>query len=837
MCLTEYDTPHCVYIEVFIIRCHAHTKKPIIILSVHECNTLFTYRSVSAMSPAVLFLLALFLPTTWVSATIDSKDIHEVLCDYTTTSCECSPNAKVCVFNLKVRRFHSFSRYYIDKSTGSDELIRLAKLYYFNDTTGDLLPHKSGLPFCNEPSDTENCTQPHTFDGSTFRSVVGVNGQVPGPTLIVWKDQVMVVNVSNELLMETVSIHWHGMYQRNTYFMDGVHHITQNPIDPQRSFRYIFKADPPGTHWYHSHTGVQQADGLFGALIVLERENNIDIRVALNYSSCDMAAELATYKDLPQEHTIIISDWYRESGMDAYSLLESAIWFYKNTGLDPPHSEDVQKRFPEGLDGKEAGNYPFWSALINGKGKHPDTKYLKSRLHIFTVLPSEVYRFRMIGAINNYFFRFSIDEHQLWVVGTDGYWVDPLLVDYIGIHAGERYDFLLVTKSNRNKENYWMRAEAQAIVNKEGKAPYSLHLDWAAEAILHYYKVANSSQLPISSEYKNIKDHSTSKHSACSKNNQLCTMINCPWKIDEEKYNLCCRYVDHLKLLLPSNDTILPKVTPHEEIFFQFASEGVGGLSSVNGRRSTFPSVPPGMISNCTEYEHLQRAEFCERLDDHDMCNDVSQSPFSPECSCVHVRDLDYDQTYQMVYTIAGPRGTFSHPVHMHGHSFWVLKIGLPPIDSTTGFADCFSTDIVCNNTHKFGRCDYVKNPMEADYACTATRWHSGKEYKYPTTRTGKIDPYTPRKDTLVVPAGGYAVIRMVTDNPGVWFMHCHVENHLVEGMAVVLNEAKPNRILSPPEMRISGDYKPTLDDYYTWIDQDQDSENCTCKSTSMEHW
>ena len=443
------------------------------------------------MVPTFLFLLTLLLPTAWVSATIDAStlDVHTVPCNSMTTSCECRQDADVCEFSLSIRFFHSFTRYYIDTTYG--EIIQVARPYYF-DEQGDLYGHPGpGHPFCTNftNSSFDYCTPPYIFDGSTFKSFIGVNGQVPGPTLIVWQNQTVAVNVSNDLQMETVSIHWHGMYQYNTYFMDGVHHITQNPIDPLRYFRYIFKADPSGTHWYHSHTGVQRSDGLFGALIVKERPDVVSqIRQAL-------PTELKQYQDNPAEHTITIADWYRELAIDAYSMLESAIWFYSNSGLDPPGPDDPLEPFTIGPDGKEAGNYPFWSALINGKGKHPgeDYSYIKSRLHIFSVETGEVYRFRMIGAINNYVFRFSIDEHQLWVVGTDGYWVDPVPVDYIGIHSGERYDFLLITKSSPSKSDYWMRAEAQEIDVEEGTppedldpAPYRLLLDRAAESILHY---------------------------------------------------------------------------------------------------------------------------------------------------------------------------------------------------------------------------------------------------------------------------------------------------------------------------------------------------------------
>ena len=45
------------------------------------------------------------------------------------------------------------------------------------------------------------------------------------------------------------------------------------------------------------------------------------------------------------------------------------------------------------------------------------------------------------------------------------------------------------------------------------------------------------------------------------------------------------------------------------------------------------------------------------------------------------------------------------------------------------------------------------------------------------------------KKDTVIVPYGGYVVIRFVVDNPGWWFFHCHIEIHQTEGMAAVVTE------------------------------------------------
>ena len=42
----------------------------------------------------------------------------------------------------------------------------------------------------------------------------------------------------------------------------------------------------------------------------------------------------------------------------------------------------------------------------------------------------------------------------------------------------------------------------------------------------------------------------------------------------------------------------------------------------------------------------------------------------------------------------------------------------------------------------------------------------------------------------VVIPANGYVVLRFRADNPGVWFFHCHIDLHLVGGMAATFIEA-----------------------------------------------
>lgn len=57
-----------------------------------------------------------------------------------------------------------------------------------------------------------------------------------------------------------------------------------------------------------------------------------------------------------------------------------------------------------------------------------------------------------------------------------------------------------------------------------------------------------------------------------------------------------------------------------------------------------------------------------------------------------------------------------------------------------------------------------------------------------------------PLKDTIGIPAHGLAVVRIVADNPGYWFFHCHVSVHTEEGMGVVLKIGDDSEMSHPPD-------------------------------------
>ncbi len=102
------------------------------------------------------------------------------------------------------------------------------------------------------------------------------NGTVPGQEIRVKEGDNVVINFKNSLT-EPSALHLHGIPVPNE--MDGVPGVTQNAVLPGKEFKYEFKADTPGTYWYHSHqNGAVQVDkGLYGALIIEPKDQKSTI--------------------------------------------------------------------------------------------------------------------------------------------------------------------------------------------------------------------------------------------------------------------------------------------------------------------------------------------------------------------------------------------------------------------------------------------------------------------------------------------------------------------------------------------------------------------------------
>ena len=94
-----------------------------------------------------------------------------------------------------------------------------------------------------------------------------INGTVPGPVLRFTLGDDAVIHVHNTM-RESTSLHWHGLLVPNN--QDGVPLLTTPPIESGTTFTYRFPIKQTGTYWYHSHSGMQEQQGIYGAFIIDE---------------------------------------------------------------------------------------------------------------------------------------------------------------------------------------------------------------------------------------------------------------------------------------------------------------------------------------------------------------------------------------------------------------------------------------------------------------------------------------------------------------------------------------------------------------------------------------
>ena len=736
----------------------------------------YTYNTTMMFHLLVLVELASFVS----SASVVNDFVQ---CGPVDTACECDDEATVCIFQLYIERVFTFTKYNysVPYSHGQGEP------YYIN-SMGEFVPYhnrsrrcmdgkfmkQTGSEssedfYCNEDNvciaKNKLCSEPITVDGKTFKTVIAVNKQFPGPTLIVREGQIVAVDVHNNLSTEGISIHWHGQHQIKTNFMDGVGLVTQCPIQPGSTFRYIFKASPSGTFWYHSTIGSQRANGAFGAFIVKEKDNSYPVQ----------------FRDNPAHHTLTIMDWFQEDPEQFCRRVKYGLGVFSDIPLFSLPSDENLPTPPvitTGPDFIHIGINLFWSALIHGKGRHPSVPYERSSLNFYEVEPGETYRFRLIHTGTMFGLRFSIDDHMLKVIATDGYLVKPLVVDYIALEGGERYDFLL--EANQGGGNYWIRAETFEI--EHSTYPPFQFLDHKAEAILHY----SGTEKPKPTEFANI----SSSARQCTQSSP-CKMLDCPYGELHSSYNTECISVEQLRLHSPTPASEMPAEEPDITYFINMAG-WLGPLkpvSSLNEKHFNYPQFPL-----TTHYDKNPKSSFC------DINSQCDKGEGEGRCRCTTVMDVGNNATVRLVISTVGEERKALHSLHIHGHSVYILKVGYGEYSSENGSLIRSSRDLTCTK-------DGNDNDILDNIRCPNPR------FRFPNISL-PLDELTVRKDTFILPAGGYVVVQFRSNNPGYWFLQCYIELYNRQGMSMIIREAVDEITPPPEEMKTCNSFIWSVEDF-----------------------
>ncbi|MBI1342447.1 MAG: multicopper oxidase domain-containing protein [Terrimonas sp.] len=270
------------------------------------------------------------------------------------------------------------------------------------------------------------------FTGKNKRAIA-VNGQIPMPTLTFTEGDTAEIYVHNEL-NEPTGLHWHGLFVPNR--MDGVPYITQMPIAPHSTYLYKFPVIQNGTHWYHSHFGLQEQIGMYGSLILNKRSNDSTFRPGID--------------DLPTI-PVVLSDWADMNPKEIDRSLHAATdWFAIKKGTTQSYFEAIKsgnlktkltnewKR----MNAMDVSDVAYDRFLINGKTQSQQSQFKagdKVRLRIAN------------GGASSYFW-LTWSGGKITVVANDGNDVEPVEVDRLIIGVSETYDVVVTIPDNKRYE-------------------------------------------------------------------------------------------------------------------------------------------------------------------------------------------------------------------------------------------------------------------------------------------------------------------------------------------------------------------------------------------------
>ena len=299
------------------------------------------------------------------------------------------------------------------------------------------------------------------------------------------------------------------------------------------------------------------------------------------------------------------------------------------------------------------------------------------------------------------FHKFSIDGHTMTVIAQDYVPTQPFETEVVTLGVGQRTD-VLVTAKGGSQDAVWMRTQMIDAAFCGGLTPPYVNFRYSQAGI--YYEDADTTLLPTST-----------------------SDIDIPLVCDN----------DDLSLTQPEY-VIAPTTS---DAYYQ-------GLTL-----SLEPNATGSFIWEINEQTY--RADFNSPILFAAQAGEVD-FPANPEWNT-----YNFAQNNSIVFNVTNTT-PFPHPLHLHGHNFYVLAVG------TAG-----------------------------------TVWDGSIE-----------NPSNPnRRDTQIVPAGGYVAVQFDADNPGVWPFHCHVAWHLSGGLAInTITKADELASLIP-----AGEQAKTCDAWQAW--------------------
>lgn len=303
------------------------------------------------------------------------------------------------------------------------------------------------------------------------KRAIAVNGQIPMPTLTFTEGDIAEIVVHNQL-KENTSLHWHGIFLPNKE--DGVPFLTQNPIKPGETYTYRFPVIQNGTHWYHSHSGMQEQIGMYGSLIMKKREDDKRFRKGID--------------DLPTV-PVILSEWTNLNPDNIHRMLHNANdWAGIKKNATQSYAEAIKEGYFKTKIANEwkrmmamdVSDVYYDKILMNGKNT-TDLKTIDGK----TLKAGDKVRLRISNGGASSYFWLRYAGGKITVVANDGNDVEPIEVDRLIIAVSETYDvvvtipedgvayeFLATTEDRTQSASYYVGSGVKQLISPLPRLKY-----------------------------------------------------------------------------------------------------------------------------------------------------------------------------------------------------------------------------------------------------------------------------------------------------------------------------------------------------------------------------
>lgn len=462
------------------------------------------------------------------------------------------------------------------------------------------------------------------------------------------------------------------------------------------------KATNAGTHWWHSHVGMQRADGAFGALII--REPKIDLPESIRN----------TYDYDTVDHVIIMQDWDHKTGVSGFNSFHHSIGNNKpknilingkgryfapdlereiqtikpitatttTTTSVPEQHPEILEQHPEIVEQQPnlleqlpeevtetaeefVQRNAKYSVLGNRRKRatdnvRADIESYHTPYEVFNVKKGSKYRFRTINSgFLNCPLEISVDNHTLLIIASDGHYFEPVAVDSFVSYAGERFDFVVI--ADRPIGNYWIRVKGLMDCDER-------FLKAHQGAILRYDGAVDQ-----------IPDEEL-KYDFRRGGFQLNSLNRGTGHLDSVS-------MAELTSLEPDNPALLTEFTDYQfyvyydfydKDFPHFNNPSLYSIQAVSHESDKFFGPQLNHISM-----KMPSTPFLigrEQNDESKYCNSSSLSEMDINCrkdfcECTHVLQVPLNSTVEIVLVDEGYKYDANHPFHLHGHDFRVVAM------------------------------------------------------------------------------------------------------------------------------------------------------------------